>query len=390
MPDSGGWHSEANRIAILLRSGAPGALSSAVGLLELQRTYAARTGDAHSVVMSLSNFAGAYNRRDVAQAESWAREAIWWQPSEASGWTALVQAITLQDPLRGVALAWSAAARFPDNPHVLRALSRALEIAELLEAARLVAQYDARRFPGRGHSRVKAGRDDPVARAKILEESPDAVVGEARIRRREARATHGEAAEKLMASARGLIELMALTWPTHPALGREAGLVGVLLPASTPSLADDYLAARADRESKRGKRMRTDADIDDLVAPWKRLREADEATRPGALLGQARACLAATDGAALADEARFAFAQLATWGLGHRRDYVLNTFETNWFTCLTEIVDVEHAAGKDVGLLAAVEALHRTTLDELEEDAVVPLERSSSFDPRAAHSPVDA
>ncbi|HEX8648345.1 MAG TPA: hypothetical protein VF715_15740 [Thermoleophilaceae bacterium] len=383
LPDPRGWAEKANAVARRLAADEGSSRDDAEHLLGLQRTYAARTGDPHFVVMSLSNFAGAIRHRDVTRAESWAREAIWWQPSEASGWTALAVAITLQDAIAGVALAWTAVARFPDNGNVLAVLVRALEIAELRDTAALIAGYHSRRFGGQW-AHVKGGSDATSARERLVETSPEALVGEARIRRREARLAGDDG---LLDSARRLIEQAAERWPAHASLQNEAPLVGLKLERENAA-AEHYLAAWRDRERKRGRRMRSDHDIEELLAPWRRLREGDQTARPAALLGQGRACLAAVDGTGLVDEARYALTQLSAWGDGHRRTYVSNTFEANWLGRIESIIDLPRVGQTDVGLLRAIESVNAPILDELEEDVAVPLDRSAGFDPEAALAPI--
>jgi hypothetical protein len=382
LPDPGGWAREAKAIAADLLAGAAGAFTRAQKLLATQRAYAVRTGQPSYVVLSLSNFAGAVRGHDPGVAESWSREAIWWQPSEASGWTALVGAIALGEPVRAVELAWSATARFPENVNAWTVLARALGRAKLFDTASLIERYIQRRFDESASFPMGDGKDDPASRAQLLDNSPTALLGEARVRRRESYVSTDAPATRL-SQARDLIARVKQQWPEHRALNGEAALCGVPNDLAGDAV-NGYLEARELRESRRGTRIRSDTEIDALVAPWKRLRERDVAATPASLLGRGRACLAAVDGDGLDAEALHAFSRLASWGAGHRRSYPTNTFESNWLERVDSVIDLTDLGATKIQWLRAAEAINRATLDELEEDAVVPIERSAEFDPSAA------
>jgi hypothetical protein len=230
--------------------------------------------------------------------------------------------------------------------------------------------------------------NDPYATSSLLSASPIPALGEARVRRRQAsHTTEGRAASWLLDSARTLLAEAQARHPAYVLVDVESALLSLAGGADetdadgAASPVGAYINAHRIREQWRGKKVKTDADIDAIRAPWQRLRTLDAAARPAALLGEGRSCIAAVDGSGLVDEARHALRLLAEWARQHRTHEARHTFEADWVNRLDAVLDLSQAESMDPSLLRLVEDTYRVRLDELEEDSAIPLSRGTGFDP---------
>jgi len=147
------WFLRAGQIANLLRRHDAEAKKAATALLNEQRYYAERAGDASMLTKTLCQLSSALGPDDQRLAHEWADEAWAWERSNPFTWSTLVIAlIAIGDFSTALARAAEGVERFPDDPVIATNLATALRRCGRLDDAGAVLRDAGDRFPSNANA----------------------------------------------------------------------------------------------------------------------------------------------------------------------------------------------------------------------------------------------